>query len=202
MASGLAFGQSQKDGGTKGGDDGCFERSCCDGKDKDACPKGCGLHRCCDGPDSCKRECATKELKKTCYKVECVTVCLPTRPCLGDPTCGCGKGKGCDSCSDKSDEDGSKACDRCGGKGGLFGGVGLFACCECRSRVKKRLYMKDVTTGKIPVSKCVVDKGGEDKGEKRIDLGPRVGEVPPAPVVDARFLFGKPVVEKTISHTR
>ncbi len=206
IASGAAFAQSQKDGGTKGGEDGCGKGSCCDGKDKGPCPKGCGLHKCCDGPGNCKRECGTKELKKNCYKVDCVTVCLPTRPCLGDPTCGCGKGdkcgkgNGCGPCGDKGDsKDGDSGCSKCGGKGGLFGGVGLFACCECRSRVKKRLYVKEVTVGKVPVSRCVVDKAGEDKGTKRIKFGPKDDEVPPPPVAN-RMIYGKPIVERAVSY--
>jgi hypothetical protein len=194
----------QKDDGCKQKDNGCCKQKCSDGKGP--CPRGKGLTTCCcEEPAPCRLECGTKERDKTCFKVDCATICIPTMPCLRDPTCGCGK-KGCGSCSDKcgskdDGKDGGKGCDRCGGGCGLFGGGLVLGCCECRGRIKKRLYMKDVTVGKIPVRKCVVDKGAEDKGTKG-GKGAKVNvnddEVPAPPVAEARLLYGKPVVEMAI----
>jgi len=174
---------------------------CCKQKDgKGACPKGRGIKTCRDyGPDACKMECGTKEIEKKCFKAECTTVCLPTRPCLRDPACkkgGCDdKEKSGDKCSQKD------GCGKCGG--GLFGG--LFSCNDCRARVKKHLYVKEVTVGKIPVRKCVADGKGEDKAKDA--KGEKVeaadgDDVPPPPAVEARALFGKPIVERTVSYVK
>jgi hypothetical protein len=127
---------------------------------KDECPKGCGCKNCCCEEGCCTTKCDTVQYKGNCYSCECVTVCLPTRPCcpFRDPSCGCEKGKGaCDpkGCCDR--------CDRC--KGGKDGHEGK-TCCDT----------KDGLLCKLAGGCCGKGKGGKGCCDPKGTCDPKDGK--------------------------
>lgn len=152
---------------------------------------GCGCHVQCP---QCEFSVVTEDVTHSCYGVECKTVCIPhfTFPWNLSGHCGCG-GKG-----------GAHQ------KGGIQEKCHKGNCCMTNPGVKAktvRVLKKYEYT--CPVCKCKftpLGKGmGKGDGKKSaadapaaggVEPGPSEVPVPEPPAVDARILYGKPVVEQ------
>jgi len=166
---GCQKGSGQKADGCQKGD-GCQKADGCQKGNGSAhqkgggkgCSQGCGLKTCAGHCGSCIAECGTVEKDKVEFRCGCKTVCLPT--CTIDAFLGgdcnpCGKGKG------KGHGCGPTGCKAAGcGAGCQKGGKGghsSLGCTVCKSRTKKRLYIREYTE-EVPAVVCRGPKG--DKG--------------------------------------
>jgi hypothetical protein len=149
--------------------------------EKSDCGGGC-IVRC----PNCCHECvfsANKEkVTKSCYDVVCKDICIPRIVFPWQ--------KGCCSCA-KDGKDGD-------GKDG---------CCAIHNGAKTKsvrvLKKYKYECGRCKYKWTPIPKGSGEKKAfgTRQGESPEVDGVPPAPPVDARILYGKPVVERTVSHT-
>jgi hypothetical protein len=155
---------------------------------------GCCSVRCPQCNYVCKFSAEKEDVPHTCYSVKCEPICIPRvvfpwqkRACC-DGSCGCG------GCCDTGGCDG-----RCGTPGCCM--VNNGACLKMVKVLTKFEYTCPECSYKwTPVSKgcggtcdgcdgCDVSGGGSS--------APPQPEVPEAPAVDARYLFKKPIVERT-----
>jgi hypothetical protein len=169
-----------------------------------------GCHDC-----GCKDACKVCRLVEkpltrtvTCYKCEHEPICLPgpsKRGCRNVECVSCDDHKGC-----KDGSCGQKGCGDCGSTKKVvwwdwnIGGKGKGGCdigaCGGKSRTKIKLMKKEMEVeikGATEYKWEVVDlcKGCEQKSK---DLAPMIegdAEVPPPPAVEARMIYGKPVVK-------
>jgi hypothetical protein len=170
---------------------------------------GCGDSKCgvgvhcprCHG--TCELSVSKEEVKKSCWDVECKTICIPriTFPWQKCGDCGsccggkCGLGK---SGGKGADPDCNLDCVKSGGAQAC----GAARC--ARAKTVRTLKKVEYTCGHCKYKWTPSDDKGCDGCKDKADEGvseesPEVA--PPPPPVSARQIYGKPLVERTAARS-
>lgn len=161
---------------------------------------GLGVHcpRC---HGTCELSVSKDEVKKSCWDVECKTICIPriTFPWQKCSECGSGCGGKCglDKSGGKCGElDCNLDCAKCGGAQAC----GAARCARAKTvwTLKKVEYTCSHCKYKWTPSDGKGCEGGRDKADQKVSEGePELA--PPPPPVSAQQGYGKPAIARNVS---